>query len=337
MLRILVDAMGGDNAPVVVVEGCICAVEEKEGFEILLIGDKKEINKVLSDRRFHSERIKVINTTEVISNNDAPMRAIRTKKDSSLVVGLKMLKENQADVFISAGNTGALMAGATFITGRIKGVDRPPLATFLPTKKGTSLLVDAGANTMCKPVNFLQFAIMGSLYMKKVLGVEKPTVGLINVGSENEKGSETIKKAFSLLSNSNLNFIGNIEGREITDGDVDIIVCDGFTGNVLLKFGEGMLIFILEKLKEVFSKGLINKICGILIKKELKKTMKIFDYNEYGAVPLLGVNKKVMKTHGSCNSLAIKNSVLRALDYGKSDIIEALQQDFKDMEVDEIV
>jgi len=211
-MRILVDAMGGDNAPEEAVKGCIDAINEMEGFDIILIGDENRINDILKDANFSSDRLHIKNAQEVITMEDTPTKAIRTKKDSSMVVGLNMLKEKFGDVFLSAGNTGAIMAGALFILGRITGVDRPAIATIIPTKKNGVLLIDSGANALCKPVNYIQFAIMGTIYMRDVLGISNPKVGLINVGSEDKKGNDTIKQAYDLLSRSNINFIGNIEG-----------------------------------------------------------------------------------------------------------------------------
>jgi len=223
-LIILVDAMGGDNAPDDIVKGCIKAINEEKGFKVMLIGDGGKIANVLDKNKFYSSRIDVIHTDEVITNEDMPTKAIKLKKDSSMVTGLNLLKDNKGDVFISAGNTGALMTGATLILGRMEGIDRPALAPIIPTKKGGALLIDAGFNTVCKPVNYLQFGIIGSIYMREIFNIKNPSVGLINVGSEENKGNETIKQAFNLLSGSELNFIGNIEGREIPEGKINIAV-----------------------------------------------------------------------------------------------------------------
>ena len=273
---VLVDAMGGDNAPEEIVNGCIDALYEKEGFDIILIGDTKKINEIISLRDYKDERLKVVNATQVITQDDVPSKAIKNKKDSSMVVGFNMLKEKKADIFLSAGNSGALLAGALLILGRIKGVNRPGFAPVLPTKSGRTLLIDGGANVVCKPVNYLQFGIMGSIYMEERFGVNKPKVGLINVGSEDSKGNDTIKQAYALLSNANINFVGNIEGRDIPDGTVDVAVCDGFLGNVLLKFVEGIGSFILDGLKEIFMKSTKSKLAAFFLKNELKQFGKKF-------------------------------------------------------------
>lgn len=325
-MNILVDAMGGDNAPRAIVEGCIKAVDEQEGFDILLIGDEKEIDKILKDNKFNSSRIGIYHTDEVITNDDIPTKAIKTKKNSSMVVGLNLLKEDKGDVFISAGNSGALMTGVTFILGRLEGIDRPALAPVIPTKVGGALLIDAGFNTVCKPINYLQFGIIGSIYMREMFKIENPSVGLINVGSEERKGNETIKQAYNMLSNSNLNFVGNIEGREIPEGKINIAVCDGFVGNVLLKFLEGVGSFIFDNLKEVYSKNVISKLASLLVKGELKKFKKRMDYEEYGGVPVLGINGNVFKCHGSSSSKSIKNAIIQAYNFTRSSIMEQIKR-----------
>lgn len=333
---ILVDAMGGDNAPHEIVNGCIDAVTEQDGFDIMLIGDKEKIAGILKERNCENKRIKITHTTEVITNNDSPTKAIKHKKDSSMAVGFKLIKENKGDVFLSAGNTGALMAGSLFILGRIEGVDRPALASYIPTKNGIALLVDAGANTNCKPVNYQQFGIMGSIFMSDVVGIKNPRVGLINVGAEEKKGNEAVRNAYSLLKNSNINFVGNIESRQILEGPADVVVCDGFVGNVILKFLEGAQEFLFGAIKEIFSKNLISKFSALAVKNEFKKFKKTLDYTEYGGVPLLGVEGKVIKSHGSSNAKAIKSAVLRAKNYVESSVIERIREEFINMEVDEI-
>ncbi|MCX7711051.1 MAG: phosphate acyltransferase PlsX [Clostridia bacterium] len=335
-MLILVDAMGGDHAPAAVVNGCLDAVQEKDGFDVLLIGDQEKISKIMQERKFSSDRIKIHHTTEVVTMEDSPTKAIRGKKDSSMVVGFKLLKEKQGDVFVSAGNTGALLAGALLILGRIKGVDRPALAPVLPTKEGIVLLADAGANTVCKPVNHLQFGIMGSIYMRDVFGIKSPKVGLINVGSEDTKGNDTIKQAFDLLSKANINFTGNVEAHQVTEGKVDVAVCDGFVGNVFLKTVEGVASFLIGELKGIFKKNWISMGAAILVSGGLKKLKKKTDISEYGSVPFLGVNGKVMKTHGRSDAKAIKYSIFAACNYAKSSILDEIRDEFKNMEVEEI-
>ena len=330
---IVVDAMGGDNAPYDIVKGCIDATNEQEGFDILLLGDSQKIEKILKDNKFNSSRISLRNTTEVITNDDIPTKAIKTKKDSSMVVGFNILKHNKGDVFISAGNTGALMAGSTLILGRISGIDRPALAPVIPTKKGGALLIDAGFNTICKPINYLQFGIMGSIYMKEIFKIDRPKIGLINVGSEEIKGNEIIRQAYSLLSESGLNFLGNIEGRGIPEGEVDVAVCDGFVGNVLLKFLEGVGSFIFEGLKDVYYRNTISKLSSFLVKGDLKKFKKRLDYEEYGGVPVLGINGTVFKCHGNSNAKSFKKSMIKAYFFAKSTIMEQIKHEISRMEV----
>jgi len=335
-MRILVDAMGGDNAPEEAVKGCIDAINEMEGFDIILIGDENRINDILKDANFSSDRLHIKNAQEVITMEDTPTKAIRTKKDSSMVVGLNMLKEKFGDVFLSAGNTGAIMAGALFILGRITGVDRPAIATIIPTKKNGVLLIDSGANALCKPVNYIQFAIMGTIYMRDVLGISNPKVGLINVGSEDKKGNDTIKQAYDLLSRSNINFIGNIEGKDIPEGKVDVAVCDGFVGNVILKYTEGIGSFLFSEIKNIFTRNLLSKLSALIVKNEINSFKKKLDATEYGGAPLLGVNGKVIKAHGNSNAKAFKNAVFKAYAFARSLIVEQIEEDFINMEVEYI-
>ncbi|NMB97003.1 MAG: phosphate acyltransferase PlsX [Clostridiaceae bacterium] len=336
MLLIVVDAMGGDNAPNDIVKGCVDAINEQEGFDITLLGDCKRIEKILSENKFNNNRICIKNTTEVITNDDIPTKSIKNKKDSSMVAGFNMLKQNNGDVFVSCGNTGALLTGATLILGRIKGIDRPALAPVIPTRKGGALLIDAGFNTVCKPVNYLQFGIMGSIYMKEIFNIDKPRVGLINVGSEEIKGNETIRQAYTLLANSSVHFVGNVEGREIPNGEVDVAVCDGFVGNVLLKFLEGVGSFIYDGLKEVYYKNFISKLSSFLVRGELKKFKKKLDYEEYGGVPVLGINGTVFKCHGNSNAKSFKKSILNAYSFAKSTFMDQIKQEISRMEVDNV-
>lgn len=331
-MKILVDAMGGDNAPEEIVEGCIEAVKVLDGYEINLLGDKDKIERILSKNNFSGDRIKTMHTTEVITNDDVPTKAIKSKKDSSMVVGLKMLKENQGDVFLSAGNTGALSAGSLLIVGRMEGVDRPALAPLIPTKNGPVLLIDAGLNTNCRPINYLQFAQIGSTYMREMYKIKDPKVGLINIGTEANKGYEELKQAYLLLSNSGLNFVGNIEGRQLPEGEVDVAVCDGFVGNVLLKFLEGVGSFILEGLSGVYKQDLISKLSALMIKRKLKKFLKKMDYEEYGGTPILGINGTVFKCHGSSNAKSIKNAIIKAYDFARNSVLDQLRHEFYNRE-----
>lgn len=335
-MRILVDAMGGDNAPSEIVKGCIDAIEEKEGYDILLIGDNDKIKKAIDGRKFNKSRLNILHASEVITNEDAPTKAIKSKKDSSMVVGFNLLKEKKGDVFISTGNSGALMAGALFILGRMKGVDRPAFAPIVPTKNGGAMLIDAGLNTVCKPINYLQFGIIGSIFMKEMFGIKNPKVGLINVGAEQKKGNEVIKQAHAALSNSNINFIGNIEGNDLPLGKVNVAVCDGFLGNVLLKFMEGLGVFIFDTLKEVYSTNIFSKLSALISKDKLKSFGKKLDPEEYGGVPILGIDGMVFKCHGNSKAKAIKNAVIKAYHFAKTSVLEQIRDEFKNMEVEDV-
>lgn len=335
-MRILVDAMGGDNGPEAIVNGCIDAIKAKEGFDITLIGDDSQIYKVLSKRKFTSPRIEVIHAQEVITNDDLPAMAIRRKKKSSMVVGFNLLKEKKGDVFISAGSTGALLSGSLFILGRLKGVDRPALGVTIPTKNGKSLLIDAGLNTTCKPINYYQFGIFGSIYMKEMYNIKNPKVGLINMGTEAKKGTEVIKSAYELLSKSNLNFVGNIEGKDVPVGNVDVAVCDGFIGNVLLKFFEGAGSFFFSFIKGMFRKSVFSKFSLLLVMKDMMDFKKKVDPEEDGGAPILGVNGFVIKTHGNSIDRTIKNVVIKAYTLSKSQIFEKIKSSLENLEAKEI-
>jgi glycerol-3-phosphate acyltransferase PlsX len=332
----LVDAMGGDNAPDAIVNGCLDAVSEAEGFEVLLIGDEERIREILNKRSYDTSRVKIHHASEVITVEDTPTKAIKTKKDSSMVVGFKLLKEKKGDIFLSCGNSGALMAGALFILGRIKGVDRPAIAAIVPTKSGKGLIIDAGLNTVCKPVNYQQFGIMGSIYMKEMLGVDNPKVGLLNIGAEVGKGNETLKNAYSLLSESSINFVGNIEGNDVALGTVDVVVCDGFAGNVLLKFYEGAGSYFFSLIKGILLKNFKTKMAALLLKKDMKVIKMIMDADENGGAPILGVDGLVLKSHGSSNAKTIKNVVIKASKFAGTKVLEKIRQEFVNMEVEEI-
>jgi glycerol-3-phosphate acyltransferase PlsX len=270
-------------------------------------------------------RFEIIHTTDVITNNDHPVDAIRKKKDSSLVVGMKLLKDKKGEAFISAGNTGAVLAGGLFVAGRIKGIDRPAIAPILPGKNKPFMLIDAGANAECKPVNLLQFAVMGEIYMNKVLNVGSPEVALVNIGAEEEKGSKFTREAFGILKNSSVNFIGNIEGREIPEGAADVVVCDGFIGNTILKMFEGVTKTIFDILKEEIMSSTRSKIGGMLLKPVFKSFKKKFDYTEYGGAILLGTDGTVIKAHGSSNAKAIKNAIRQAVLSVKGGVVESIK------------
>jgi len=325
-MRIIVDGMGGDNAPAEIVKGCVEASKEISD-EIWIVGREEEILKELKKYKFDQSRFKIINAEEVIDNCDAPVKAVRTKKNSSMVVGLNLLKSGSGDLFISGGNTGALMAGGLFILGRIPGIDRPAITSPYPIMgKGMSLLVDAGANAECKPNNLLEFGIMGSLYMEKVFGIERPAVGLVNIGAEEAKGTTVVKAAHQMLKKSNLNFVGNVEAREVPYGVCDVIVCDGFVGNTILKLTEGFALNILQFVKKKFTEGLKSKVGAMLLLDKIKDLKGEFDYSNYGGAPILGVKGAVIKIHGSSNATAVKNGILKAIPYAKRNVVQMIEE-----------
>lgn len=332
---IAIDAMGGDNAPDAIIKGSTLALNEIDS-KILLVGNKDIIEKQLSKNSADLKRIEIIHTTEVITNDDKPVQAIRRKKDSSMVVGLKLLKEREVDAFISAGNTGALLAGGLLRVGRVKGLDRPALAPIYPTLKGFSLLVDAGANVDCKPRNLLEFAVMGSTYLEEVLGVEKPKVGIVNVGVEEGKGNKLVNEAYELLNKSKLNFIGNVEARDIPDGVADIIVCDGFVGNIILKITEGVATSMSTMLKEQLLKNTMRKLSALFLKNGFKEFKSRLDYTEYGGAPLLGVKGAVFKAHGSSNAKAIKNAIKYGEVFAKNKVIDSIEEEIAKIGADNI-
>jgi glycerol-3-phosphate acyltransferase PlsX len=327
-VKIVLDCMGNDNGPEVMVEGAKQAMSVNDDLNIIFVGNKEKIDKLLKDS--YKDRITVINATEEITNNESPVKAIRTKKDASLVKGMNLLKEGKGDAIISAGSTGALLAGAVFIVGRLKGIQRAALTTVYPTKNKPSLLLDIGANVDCKPEFLEQFAIMGSVYADKILNRKNPKIGLANIGAEAKKGNSLVKEAYDkLIDLDNINFIGNIEVRDLMKGEVDVIVCDGFVGNVILKTTEGTALTIFDLLKETFLSKTIYKIGALLLKSGLKTFKRKFDYSEYGAAPLLGVKAPVFKAHGSSNSKSIKNAILCAVDYLNKDIINTIQKEIE--------
>lgn len=309
-MKVVIDAMGGDYGPEVTVKGAVDAVNSL-GIEVVLTGIESIINEQLT-KYGNVNGIKVVHCSEVIENQDKPSVALRRKKDSSMSVAFRMVKEGEADAVISAGNTGALLAGGLFILGRINGISRPALAVPFPTPRGISLLIDAGANADCKPQHLLDFARMGKSYMQTMENIEQPTLFLVNVGIEEEKGNELSKETYTLLKNANIGFSGNIEARDIPEGMADVVVCDGFTGNIILKLYEGVAQTFSSTLKKELMSTTIRKLGALLVKSGLKSFKKQFDYAEHGGVPFLGVNGLVIKAHGSSNALAITNAVKQA-------------------------
>lgn len=322
-MNIYVDGMGGDHSPDEIVKGCVLAVNELKK-NITIIGDKKAISEQLSKHNYSTDMIKIIPSSEVISNNEDPTRAIRKKKQSSLVLGMKKIKEEKDSIFVSAGSTGALLAGGLLLVGRIKGIQRPALTILLPTKKGYTMLLDAGANVDCKPTYLQQFAIMSNIYAKNILNINNPRIGLINIGSEEKKGNELTKEAYKLLKETDINFIGNIEARDIPKGNADILVCDGFTGNIILKLSEGLGAFIFDALKEAITASTKAKLGGLLLKSSLKKFKNRFDYKEVGGAPLLGINGSIIKAHGSSDSIAIFSAIKQGILFQEKNILNEI-------------
>lgn len=327
-MKIIIDAMGGDNAPKDIIRASGKAVDEL-GIEIVLVGKEEIIKSELQKYNVKNiSKITVHNAEEVISNDDAPAMAIKSKKDSSMVIGLNLLKDGYGEAFISAGNTGAIMAGALFIVKRIEGVDRPALAPVIPTEKGPAVLIDGGSNADCKPINLLQFAVMGSIYAKKALNIGSPKVGIVNIGTEEKKGNELTKESYELLKAAdNINFVGNIEGREVPEGKADVIVCDGFVGNVILKVMEGMGLTITKFLKEELSKSIFTKLGALIAKSAFIGLKKKMDYKEYAGAILVGVNETVIKAHGSSDDTLFFNTIKQAKNIVESGLIDEVREE----------
>lgn len=324
-MKIIIDTLGGDKGPKEIIKGGMNSLEEFD-IELAFVGDEDFITKELENYSYDKSRVSVLNSTEIIENTDDPSLAIRRKKDSSMVVGMRALSDGVGDGFVSTGSTGALLAGGLFIVKRIKGIDRAALASVYPTLEGRSFLLDMGANVECKPEYLKQFAIMGSIYSEKVLGINNPRVGLINVGSEEGKGDSLRKEAYELLKESDLNFIGNYEPRDVMTGKCDVMVCDGFTGNTILKTTEGIAKSVGGALKESIMSSFGSKLGGLLLKSEFKKLKSNLDYREYGGAPLLGIRKPVIKAHGSSDALAIKNAIRQTINVIDKDIINIIDK-----------
>ena len=320
-VKVVVDAMGGDYAPSEPVKGSVLALKECENLEIILVGKQELIEKELSALSYDKGRLSVVNATEVIITGEPPVQSIQQKKDSSLVVGLKIVRNGEADAFVSAGNTGSVLVGGQVIVRKAKGVLRAPLAPLIPTAKGVSLLIDCGANVDARPEHLVQFATMGQAYMESMLGIEKPRVALVNIGAEEEKGNALVKETFPLLKESSeINFIGNIEARDIPSGYADVIVTEAFVGNVILKLYEGLASTLIKKIKEGMMSSTRGKIGGALAKPALKATLKDFDVDIYGGAPLLGLRGLVVKTHGNSKDTTFKNAIIQCIKFAESDL-----------------
>ncbi|OEG00356.1 phosphate acyltransferase [Vulcanibacillus modesticaldus] len=325
-MRIVIDAMGGDNAPKSNVEGAILAAQRYDDIEVVLVGQLEEVNKYLPSNV--PSNITLVNATEVIYTEDEPVKAVRRKKDSSLVVAAKMVRENKADAVITAGNTGAFMTAGLLIGGRLAGIDRPALASVLPTTgKNGVLLLDMGANMDPTPENLVQYALMGKVYAESVLGFENPRIGLLNVGTEDTKGNDLMKRTFPLLKELPINFVGNVEARDVPKGICDVLVTDGFSGNVVLKLTEGLASSIFQLLKVEFTRTFLSKLGALMLKPSFKNLKKVMDYTEVGGAPLLGVNGAFIKAHGSSNAKAIMNAVRQARAFLKSEVTKKIESE----------
>lgn len=332
--KIVVDAMGGDNAPGEIIKGAVEAINKRDDIKVILTGTEEVIRSELERYTYNEEQISVVHTTEVIATAEPPVMAIRKKKDSSIVVGLKMVKDKEADAFVSAGSSGAVLAGGQLIVGRIKGVERPPLAPLIPTKNGFSLLIDCGANVDARPSHLVQFAKMGSIYMEHIMGVKDPKVAIVNIGAEEEKGNALVKETFPLLKEcKDIHFTGSIEARDIPHGQADVVVCEAFVGNVILKLYEGVGAVLVDKIKGGMMQSLRSKIGALLVKPALKATLKGFDASEYGGAPLLGLNGLVVKTHGSSTAKEVCNSILQCVTFKEQKINEKIRECIQTEEV----
>lgn len=322
-MNIIVDAFGGDNAPLEIIKGCVDAVKEY-GISVTLTGDENKIKKVFVDNSLSQENISIYNCSQVITMEDSADSVIKDKKDSSMAVGLKLLSQGEGDAFVSAGNSGALCMGATLGIKRIKGIKRPAFAPVMPSETGFFMLMDGGANIECRPEMLYQFALMGSIYMSKVMGVKNPRIGLANVGAEDHKGTELYRSTYELLKNSKLNFIGNVEGRDIPAGACDVVVCDGFTGNLILKTYEGVALTLMKQIKHMFADSTKGKLAAAMVMKDLKALKTHFDYNRYGGAPILGSSKPVFKAHGSAKAITVKNAIRLSVEYVRANAIEEI-------------
>lgn len=330
-MKIIIDAMGGDNAPHSPVEaGCKASLEL--GVDIVFVGKKEIVEEELGKYSYNKDRVEVVNADDVITNHEEPAKAVRSKKNSSIVVAANMLKNGEGDALLSMGNTGALLASGLLIVGRIKGVLRPALATLLPSAKGPKMLIDAGANTNCKAENLMQFAVMGSIYMNKVMGIENPVVGLVSNGEEEGKGDELTKAAYPLLKKAPINFMGNIEGRDVMEGTADVMTCDGFVGNVILKTVEGMGHVVGNMVKGIFTDNVFSKFGALFVLKRIGEFKKRMDYREYGGAPLLGTKRPVIKGHGSSDAKAVYSAIKQAKKFVETNIINEIINNISDME-----
>ena len=332
MIKVALDVMGGDNAPYEIVKGAVLAVNENKDLKVYLVGQTAVVHDTLNRLRgeglvINMNALEIIEASEVITNDEAPVMAIRKKKDSSISVAMRLVKEEKADAFVSAGSTGAVLVGGQLVVGRLKGVERSPLASLIPTQKGGSLLIDCGANVDSRSAHLIQYAVMGSIYMENVIGIKNPKVAIVNVGVEEEKGNALVKETFPLLkSRTDINFVGSIESRQIPYGDADVIVCDAFVGNAILKLFEGVAAVLLEEIKKGLLSTTMSKIGAMLSKKALKNTLSMFDATKHGGAPMLGLNGLVVKTHGNATHNEIKNALIQCISFKNQGINDKIKQ-----------
>ncbi len=326
-MKIIVDAMGGDNAPLEILKGSVLA-EKEYGVDLVLVGDKDKINECAVNNKIDLKNAEIVDTKGVILMTDDAKSVLKEKADSSMGVGFRLLNENKGDAFVSAGNTGAITVGATLITKRIKGVKRPCIASVMPSAKKPFMLMDCGANAECRPEFLYQFGKLGSLYMKHIMKYENPTIALANNGTEQEKGTPLVKEAYRLMKNADYNFIGNIEGRQIPFGDADVVVADGFTGNLILKMYEGVAKVLMNGISGIFKKNLFTMLCAAGVMGGIKDMKKQFDYKEYGGAVMLGVKKPVIKSHGSADARTFKNAIKQAVWFLDNDFIKEIEKAF---------
>ncbi len=328
-INIALDAMGGDNAPEEIIKGAVSALETSPEIKLFLCGREDDIRAELSKYSYDVNRIEIVHATEIIGMDEPPVMAVRNKKDSSLVKCMYLVKEGKCDALVTAGSTGAFLVGGQIIVGRIKGVERPPLAPFIPTATGRALLLDCGANVDARPTQLVQFAKIGSAYVKKVCGINNPRVGIVNIGAEEEKGNALVKETFPLLkATPEINFIGSVEARDIPYGAADVVVCEAFVGNVILKMYEGVGTVLLKSIKDAFMSSGRSKIGALLAKPALKKTLKQYDTDQYGGAPLLGCNGLLVKTHGSSKAVSINNSILQCKTFIENNINDDIREMF---------
>ena len=324
-MKIIVDAFGGDNAPLAIIKGCAAAKEEHDNLELILTGKEDVIRSVAEENRIDISGLTIKDCTEILSMEDHATDVVKKKKDSSMAVGLKMLADGEADAFLSAGNSGALITGATLIVKRIKGIKRPAFSPIIPKAEGMFMLIDGGANAECKADMLQQFAIMGSVYLEKVMGVKNPRVGLANVGTEDHKGDPLRLEAFALLKETPVNFIGNVEGRDIPLDGCDVLVTDGFTGNLILKTYEGVAIALMDKIKKVFTKNAKNKIAAAMVLSDMKELKNTVDSDVYGGAPILGAAKPVFKVHGNASDVTVRNAITLTMNYVETNVIKEIE------------